>query len=102
MGMRVSPPSRENRFCPTYLVWRNFSNRLGLVESHEDAVLLPQRYGEAIADRLHPSRQPLPDIERIDVHELDANGPAIGFGERLNQVAQADRAIDAKVHRPID
>ena len=47
--------------------------QLGLVERDEDAVLLLQAEREAVADRLHPLGQPVADVERVDVHELDAD-----------------------------
>ena len=63
-GMSVSPPSSENRFWPDVLGVQELLEQLGVVERHEDAVLLPEVERGPVAGRLHALREPAADVER--------------------------------------
>ena len=101
IGMSVSPPSSENRFWPTYLVCRNFSKSSAWWSVMRVRYFCWRPKREAVADRLHALGQPVADVERIDVHELDADRAAVGVFEGLDQFAELDRPVDAADERPI-
>ena len=62
--------------------------QLGGVELEDDPPLLPEVEARAVADRLHPLLQPLADLRVADVHVLDADLPAVGLAEDLDQLAE--------------
>ena len=41
-----------------------------------------------VPDRLHPLQEPRADLRVADVHELDADRPAVGLAEDGDQLAQ--------------
>src|SRR5262249_53631868 len=87
---------------PDILGVEEFLEELGLVKRDERAVFLLKAEREAIADRLHPRRQPAAHVIRFDVHELDADGAAVGLLEPINQVAEPDWPLNPKDDRTVD
>ena len=65
-----------------------------LLEDHrvgqpgEDADLLVAAELQAVLRFLHRVLQPLADFQVVDVHELDADGPAVGVAEPVENVAE--------------
>ena len=58
------------------------------VQLVDDPPLLLEIEGGPVAYRLHPLEQPVADVEVLDVHELDADGPAVSLAEDRQQLAE--------------
>ena len=58
------------------------------MEIHQNANLSPPREVRLIAARLHALLEPVADPRVLDVHVLDADGPAIGLAEGRQQLSQ--------------
>jgi hypothetical protein len=84
-GIIDSPPSSENRFCPTYLVCRKVSNASACVELAQDAQLVLARH---LGVALHPLLDPGPLLGVLDVHVLDADRAAVRVAQDAEDVAQ--------------
>ena len=93
-GMTDSPPSSENRFCPTYLVCRNVSNASAALSRRRIVQLLLA--GRLRAADLDPLLDPLPLLRVLDVHVLDADPAAVGVAQHAEDVAQAGHRLAAE------
>ena len=102
--MTVSPPSRENRFCPMYLVCRKVSNASALFS--RPRMYFCSSIGRLLVLDLDPLLDPLALRRVHDVHVLDADGAAVGVAQHPEDVAQlhellavepADRELPVQV-----
>ena len=84
----LAPFEREPLLAHVVLV-QEVLEQLGGVELVDDPPLLLEVEGRPVADRLHPVEQPVADVQVADVHELDADRPAVGLAEDRQQLAQA-------------
>jgi hypothetical protein len=77
---------------------------LGGVQLQEDATLPLEVEVRPVPRPLHPIHQPLADFGVADVHELDADRPAVGLLEDLDQVAERriGRIGDPGVERAVE
>ncbi len=85
-GMRLSAPSRPKRLWPTYLVWRNRSKASASLSFPEDADLLLAPHAGLRA--FDPLLDPRLLLGLLHVHELDADGAAVGVTKLTEDVAQ--------------
>ena len=85
-GISDSPPSSENRFCPTYLVCRKVSNASAAF-SRLRMCFCSLRVGLGVLD-LDPVLDPAPLLGALDVHVLDADPAAVGVAQHAQHVAQ--------------
>ena len=92
--MTDSPPSRENRFCPTNLVCRKVSNASAWLSLAEDAqLLLAVRAGVRALD---PVLDPAALLRVLDVHVLDADRAAVGVAQHAEDLAQLHQRLAAE------
>ena len=93
-GMTDSPPSRENRFWPTYLVCRKVSNASAALSRRRIAQLLVAvRLGERDLDAL---LDPAPLLRVLDVHVLDADAAAVRVAQHAEDLAQRGHRLAAE------
>ena len=85
-GMTVSPPSSENRFCPTYLVCRNVSNASAALSL--DRMYFCSSGVRLLVRHLDPLLQPGTLLGLGDVHVLDADRAAVRVAQHAEHVAQ--------------
>ena len=62
--------------------------QLGFVELVDDPALLLDVEAGVVPDRLHPLEEPAADLQVADVHELDADRPAVCLAEDAEDLAQ--------------
>ena len=84
----LAPFEREPLLAHVVLV-QEVLEQLGGVQLVDDPPLLLEVERGPVADRLHPVEQPVPDVEVADVHELDADRPAVRLAEDAQQLAEA-------------
>ena len=91
MGIRPSPPSMPKRFCPIHLVPRNFSKASAACEAiaHVAQVLDVELLLALALDLL---LDPVLLVEVLDVHVLDADGPAVRIAQHPQDLAE-DRLV---------
>ena len=74
-----------------------FANELlesdGIGQAGENAQLFLAADLDAIFGRFHPFLKPATNAEIVDVHELHADGAAVGIAQTLNDVAQGQKAL---------
>ena len=74
---------QRKAFCADKFSADEFLERHGVRQPRKNADLLVARELEAVARALHPFLQPASDGKIINVHELHADGPAIGIAQMV-------------------
>ena len=92
----LAPFEREPLLAHVVLVQEGLE-QLGGVQLVDDPPLLLEVEARVVADRLHPVEQPVADVEVADVHELDADRPAVGLAEDAQQLAKGAVVVRAKL-----
>src|SRR5262249_18063321 len=87
------PPFQGERLGSEVLPAEKFLEDDRIGEPGEDPDLFLAAKVETILCSLHALLQPVPDCQLVNVHELDADGPAIGVAEPLEDFPQRYRAI---------
>ncbi len=87
-GIRLSAPSRENVFAPTYLRRTNSSKITASVSRVRIRSCSLARELQPVLGILHAPLKPVADSVVVDVHELHADVPAVGILQTLENRAQ--------------
>ena len=93
-GISDSPPSRENRRWPTYLVCRNVSNASATFSL--DRMRICSSWPARARRHLDVRLDPLALFRVLDVHVLDADGAAVRVAQHAEDLAQPHDRLAAE------